>query len=133
MRNDDLDVASTAIKIPNINDGFALEVKILVGAVRDAEDKSITSRNHLVNGEKLIVSRHVRVGGEDTFRLKVQELLKFIAQRRSSVVVIGFERHAQEPNSLILDLVFFLEGVGNVEDEALIDVHRGMAEAEVIL
>ncbi len=75
----------------------------------------------------------VRVGAEDAGAGPGEELAELVAERRARVVRLGLERHAEDPDGLARQpAVAPLEGRHDVGRQALVHLHRRLAQREVV-
>ena len=100
--------------------------------MRRAEDEDVALLEDAVEADQPVVD-DVRVGGEDAGAGPRQELAQLVAERRARVVRFGLEGHPQDADGLAVEAaVATLEGRHDVGRQALVDLHRGLAEREVI-
>ena len=92
---------------------------------------SLSSTDAVERDQALVLD--VRVGGEDARAGPRQELAQLVAERRARVVRFGLEGHPEDPDGLARQAaVASLEGRDDVGGQALVDLHRGLAEREVV-
>ena len=90
------------------------------------------SLEHAVERHEPVVL-DVRVRAHDAGAGPRQELAQLVAQRRARVVRLGLERHPEDADGLAGEAaVAAFERRDDVRRQALVDLHRGLAEREVI-
>ena len=72
------------------------------------------------------------IGGQHRARLAGEHVLELVAERGAGVVALGLERHAEQPDGHLGEVVAALEVVDHVQHQALVDQDRGVAETELI-
>ena len=117
---------------PHVDDVLAAELEAAVCLVRRAEDQDVALLEDAVQGHEAVVD-DVRIGGQDAGACPRQQLAQLVAERRARVVGLGLEGHPEDAHGLAVQAaVAALERGHDEGGQALVDLHRGLAEREVV-
>jgi len=101
--------------------------------MRRAQDEEVAAPYHIVEREKVAVGGHEWIGGEHRLSQARERLLELIAQRGASIVDIRLECHAEQPDGHPRKIIAPAQVIADVEHQAFVDEHGGIAETELIL
>ena len=101
--------------------------------MRRAQNEEIAAFDHLVEGKQFGVGGHERIGGEHRLGQTRERFLELVAQRGAGVVDVGLERHTEQPDRHPREIIAPAKVFADVQHQALVDQHGGVAEAELVL
>ena len=105
---------------------------VAVGLVRHADDQDLGLGQHLVQRHETRIG-NVRVRAQNVGAGPEQQLAQLVAERRADVVRLGLEGHAEQADRATAQAaVSLLHGADHVGGQAFVDLHRRLAEPEVV-
>ena len=90
------------------------------------------SRDHLFERQEIGIGGHERIGREHFARVARQRLLELVAQRSARIVALGLERHAEQPDRHLGEIVIAAQLADDVQRQPLVDHDGGIAERELV-
>src|SRR5262249_28753495 len=120
-------------KAPDVGHRLAGEIEIAIGGVRCAEHEQVAARDKLVERQQFRVGGDERIGGQHGGGVAQQRLLELVAERGTGVGDVGLERHAEQPDGHARKVVAPAQIVADVQHQAFVDQHGGVAKAELVL
>src|SRR6478672_6564748 len=132
IRGPALEADALAEGTPHVDDVLAADIEPAVGAMRRAEHQDVALLEDALERYEPVVA-DVRVRREHSGTGPHEELAQLVAEGGARVIRFGLERHAEDADRLALHTaVAALERAHDVCREALVDLHRGLTEREVV-
>ncbi len=120
-------------RAPDIDHRLPGKIELAIAGVRRAEDEEIALRDHGLKGHQVRVGGDKGIGGQHRGRMARQRLLEFVAQRGAGIVDVGLERHTEQADLHVRQLVAPREVVADVQHQPFVDQHGGVAQAKLVL